>query len=254
MNHLTAPMKPAAQQLRWMPQRKLSALFESVFLKRFRQVAGVFTARSAHFLIVILAGAALSGCSGMRIVDSQVAAFSKLESLPVQASWRFERLPSQQSLQEAQAARLSKLESMAAQELAKYGFRPQADKEGAPVRFSVQLSARIQRLERGPFDYGYEPWGGYGGGLPGRDYVVTGSGRVIYVPVFPQMPPPWYVREIGLIIRDTADNRVIFETKAQHEGRWADDEAVLPAMMAAALQGFPKPPEGKRLVNIEIPR
>jgi hypothetical protein len=25
-------------------------------------------------------------------------------------------------------------------------------------------------------------------------------------------------------------------------------------MFAAALQGFPKPPEGKRMVNIEIPR
>jgi hypothetical protein len=250
-------MKPAAQQPRATQRRKLSALFESVFLEPFRQIAGVFIARSAHLFIAIIAGALLAGCSGMRIVDSQVAAFSKLEALPAQASWRFERLPSQQNLQEVQAARQSKLEAMAAQELAKFGFKPQAEKEGttnAAARYSVQLSARIQRLERGPFDHGYEPWGGYGAGLPGRDYVVTGSGRVIYLPVFPSMPPPWFVREISLIIRDTADNRVVYETKAQHEGRWADDEAVLPAIFAAALQGFPKPPDGKRLVNIEIPR
>lgn len=198
-----------------------------------------------------MAGMMLAGCSGMRMVDSQVAAFSKLEALPAQTSWRYERLPSQQSLQELQAARQNKLEAMAAQELAKFGFKPQAEKDGAAAKYSVQLSARIQRLERGPFD---DSWGSYGFGLPGRDYVVTNTGRVVYLPVFPHIPPPWYVREVGLIIRDTSDNRIVYETKAQHEGRWADDEAVLPAMFAAALQGFPKPPEGKRMVNIEIPR
>jgi hypothetical protein len=247
-------MRLAVPQQSQMPQRKLFALFEGVFLKPFRLIAGVLIARSAHLFIAFIAIVLLAGCSGMRIVDSQVAAFSKLEALPVATSWRFERLPSQQSLAEVQAARQSKLEAMAAQELAKLGFKPQAEKEGATnavAKYSVQLSARIQRLERGPFD---DPWGSYGIGLPGRDYVVTASGRVIYLPVFPHLPPPWYVREVGLIIRDTADNRVVYETKAQHEGRWADDEAVLPAMFAAALQGFPKPPEGKRMVNIEIPR
>nr|WP_249661219.1 DUF4136 domain-containing protein [Variovorax sp. PCZ-1] len=200
-----------------------------------------------------MASVLLAGCSGLRIVDSQVAAYSKLEARPAQASWRFERLPSQQNLQEPQAMRQIKLEAMAAQELGKWGFKPQAESANAAANFSVQLSARIQRLERGPFD---DPWQAhpFGWGLPGRDYVVTGSGRVIYTPFLPPIPQPWYVREVSLIIRDTSDNRVVYETKAQHEGRWADDEAVLPAMLAAALQGFPKPPEGKRMVNIEIPR
>jgi hypothetical protein len=244
-------MRLAAALPKTTQQRKSFALFEGVFLKPFRHIAGVLIARSAHLFIAVIAGALLAGCSSMRIVDSQVAAFSKLEALPAATSWRFERLPSQQNLQEVQAARQSKLEAMAAQELAKLGFKPQAENEGAAAKYSVQLSARIQRLDRGPLD---DPWRGYGVGLPGRDYVVTSSGRVIYSPVFPSLPPPWYVREVGLIIRDTADNRVVYETKAQHEGRWADDEAVLPAMFAAALQGFPKPPEGRRMVNIEIPR
>jgi Domain of unknown function (DUF4136) len=240
-----------AAHLSLMQQLKLSALFE---LKR-HQLFGWFpdmnTRYFAHIFIVMLASIVLSGCSGMRIVDSQVAAFSKLEALSAATSWRYEKLPSQQNLQEVQAARQNKLEAMAAQELAKFGFKPQAEKDATAAKYSVQLSARIQRLERGPFD---DPWGGYGIGMPGRDHVVTGTGRVIYVPVLPYIPPPWYVREVGLIIRDTSDNRVVYETKAQHEGRWADDEAVLPAMFTAALQGFPKPPEGKRMVNIEIPR
>ncbi len=193
----------------------------------------------------------------MRIVDSQVAAFSKLEALPNASTWRIERLPSQQSLADVQAARQNKLEAMAALALEKFGFKPQPEKDGLAAKYSVQLTARIQRSERGPFDSAYDPWShgyGYGWGLPGRDYIVAGSGRVIYLPAVPIMPSPWYVRELGLIVRDTADNRVVYETKAQHEGRWADDEAVLPAMFAAALQGFPKPPEGTRMVKIEIPR
>jgi outer membrane murein-binding lipoprotein Lpp len=216
----------------------------------------MFTARSAIVFIVLLAGVLLSGCSSLRIVDSQVAAFSKLDALPAASSWRFERLPSQQNLSDSQATRQLKLETMAAQELAKFGFKPQPENTGTAAKYSVQLSARFQRLDRGPFDPAFDAWYPYHQGwlLPGRDYVVTGSGRVIYAPVFPYLPPPWFVREVGLIIRDTADSKVVYETQARHEGRWADDEAVLPAMFTAALQGFPKPPEGKRMVNIEIPR
>ena len=208
-------------------------------------------ARSASFFIAIALSAWLAGCSGLRMVDSQVAAFSKIEALPAAASWRFERLPSQQNLGGALAQRQAALEAMAAQELAKWGFQAQAEKEGASARYSVLLSARIQRQERGPFD---DPWERHGFGFPGRDYIVTGQGNVIYLPLLPRMEPPWYVRELSLILRDTSDGRVIYETSAKHEGRWADDEAVLPAMFAAAMQGFPKPPEGKRVVNIEIPR
>ncbi len=190
------------------------------------------------------------------MVDSQVSAFSKFPQTPAAgASWSFERLPSQQSLQEAAAARQSKLEAWVAQELAKQGFAAKPVAAGE-VQYTVQINARMQRLESGPFDYP-DPWGHFGagyGGLPGRDYVVTGSGRVIYLPVFPRYNPPWYVREVSLLIRDAKSKAIVYETQAKHEGRWADDEAVLPAMLAAALQGFPTPPEGKRMVNIEIAR
>jgi hypothetical protein len=252
-------MKPVAPQSQTTQQHKLSALFRGEQLGRLfgryrvqsMAIPRLFIDRFALFYIAIITTVLLTGCSGMRIVDSQVAAFSKLEALPAATSWRFERLPSQQSLTEVQAAQQIQLESMATQELAKWGFKPQAEKEGSAAKYSVQLSARIQRFARGPFD---DPWGGHGLGLPGRDYVVTRTGRVIYLPVFPHLPPPWYVREVGLIIRDTADNRVVYETKAHHEGHWSDDKAVLPAMLTAAMQGFPKPPQGPRMVNIEIPR
>jgi hypothetical protein len=239
-----------------MRQRKSFASFDGGFLKPLRPLAGINTAWNAQFLIAFFAMILLAGCSGLRIVDSQVAAFSKLEVAPAAgSSWRFEQLPSQENLTEAAAVRRTKLEAMAALELGKIGLSPQPVASISQAAYTVQLSARIQRLERGPWDP-MEPWPGhhFGWGMPGRDYVVTGSGRVIYTPVFPRVELPWYVREVSLLIRDAKDNRVVYETQARHEGRWADDEAVLPAMFAAALQGFPKPPEGKRMVNIEIPR
>ena len=193
----------------------------------------------------------LSGCSTVRRVDSQVSAFSSLEAMPAVLNWRFERLPSQQNLTGTAAQRQKALEAMVSRELNKLGFAAQALEGTGAARWSIQISARTQRLERSPFE---DSWDRPGFGFPGRDYVVTGDGRVIYLPMIPRMEPPWFVREVGLIMRDTADARVVYETSARHEGRWADDEAVLPAMFEAALKDFPKPPAGPRLVNIDIPR
>jgi hypothetical protein len=245
---------------RAMPCRKLFASFEAVFFKPFRLLVQYLYAASATYLVVIAALLILSGCSSLRIVDSQVSAFSTLPAAPVVgAGWAFERLPSQQNLEGSADIRRSKLEAAAQQQLAAVGFAAQPSPT-AQAQFTVQVAASTQRLAYGPFDYP-EPWGYFGsglGGLPGRDYVVTGSGRVIYTPVHPPFAPrsnpPWFVREVSLIIRDAKSKAIVYETQAKHEGRWADEDAVLPAMLQAALQGFPKPPEGKRMVNIEIPR
>lgn len=234
----------------WM-QARSSASFELGLFKPFGLIALVSSARIAIIFIVFAGLLGLAGCSTVRRVDSQVSAFSSLDAMPAALSWRFERLPSQQNLTGAAAQRQKAVEAVVTQQLGKIGFAPQAAEAGAPARWSVQVTARIQRLERSPFDDG---WDRPGFGFPGRDYVVTGDGRVIFLPMIPRMEPPWFVREVGLIIRDTVDARVVFETSARHEGRWADDEAVLPAMFEAALQGFPKPPAGQRIVNIDIPR
>jgi hypothetical protein len=65
---------------------------------------------------------------------------------------------------------------------------------------------------------------------------------------------PLYLREVSLVLRDARSHAVLYETRTTHDGIWADARAVLPAMLAAALQGFPVPPAGPRRVNIEIPR
>ena len=65
---------------------------------------------------------------------------------------------------------------------------------------------------------------------------------------------PYFRREIHLVMRRITDGQVVFESRTRHDGRWPDDQAVLPAMLEAALRGFPNPPPGPRRIIVEIPR
>ena len=195
---------------------------------------------------------ALAGCSTTRVIDSEVRAFANTESaasLAAGARYRFERLPSQQN-----AAGQATLEQMAQVALAAVGLSPQ-DGDGPALR--VQLELRAQTLQRSPFDDPWQPWGGaWGGpwGLAGRDHVVTGNGQVVplWSPRFPS--PPWYQRELVLVIREPQGQRVLYETRARHDGPWRDDERVLPAMLKAALSGFPAGSGELRQVDVSLPR
>lgn len=191
---------------------------------------------------------ALAGCSTTRVIDSEVRAFANTEApaaLTAGARYRFERLPSQQD-----AAGQGTLEQMAQVALAAVGLTPQVG-DGPALR--VQLELRAQALQRSPFDDPWSPWGGPWG-LAGRDYVVTGNGRVVplWPPRFPS--PPWYQRELVLVIRDTQGQRVLYETRARHDGPWRDDERIVPAMLQAALNGFPAGSGQPRQVDLSVPR
>jgi len=189
---------------------------------------------------LLLALGLLAGCATVRLVDTQVRTYATLQAVPAGASYRFERLPSQQSHGEQQA----RIEAMVVPLLARAGLR----RDDASTQYSVQIGALTQRAPRAPWD---DPMTGWG--APGRDYVVTGSGQVIYAPMMPRMESPYYQREVSLLLRDLASGQVVYETHAAHDGRWADSEAVLPAMFEAALRDFPRAPPGTRKINIEIP-
>jgi hypothetical protein len=210
----------------------------------------------AIFLVAI--SLLMAGCGSMRIVDSQVSAFSawsptapNTSTAPnapnAETAWRWERTPSQQSLQGDELKAWQQTEAAVSAELAKQRWREVSAQAALQASYSVQIDVRLQRLERGPHD---EPEPLF---LHGH-YVRTRSGRVIPTMPLGALPRPWYVREVSLWIRDVRSQRIVYETRARHEGRWHDDAAVLPAVWAAALQGFPNPPAGPRQVNIEIPR
>ncbi|MDF1484528.1 DUF4136 domain-containing protein [Ramlibacter sp. H39-3-26] len=204
------------------------------------------TKRIITTTLACLAALALSGCGGMRLVDSDVQAFSALPTQPLPAAtYRFERLPSQQTPQAAVQQRA--LEDIAEQALAKVGMQ----RDDAHARYTVQVGMQTtSRLRDDGWNdgwYGGPRWRmGVGLGFYGRRSSIGGMGW------FP--PTVLYQHEIGLVMRDTASNQIVYETHAVNDDLWNDDPAALAAMFDAALRDFPQPPQGPRRINIEIPR
>lgn len=180
----------------------------------------------------------LSGCASTRLIDSQVNSFAPQAVAPG-SGYQFERLPSQM----ADPVHQAKLEKLAELALGKVGLRRQ---NNAPL--SVQVTA-VQRQENTVSQGGV----GIGWGLGwvfGNGAISVGSRGGMFPWVETQTS---YWRQVSLIIRN-ASGAVVFESHASHDGIWSDSDAVLAAMLDAALQGFPTPPAGVRRVNIEIPR
>ena len=193
-----------------------------------------------RFALAVLAALALGGCATGYLLDNKVQAFSSLPALPAAPTYRFERLPSQQEPQQAD------LEALADAPLFKAGLR----RDDAAPRFSVQVSARLQRAVS-PWADPWDPWGWgwtWGWGVHGRGWGVGLGGP------FPRMDQPWFQREVTVIVRELPGNRVVFESRATNDGPWLDPAKVLPAMFDAARQGFPNPPAGPRRVDITLGR
>jgi len=206
--------------------------------------------KRAFPVILSIAATALlmAGCSTVRVVDSDVTAFYNWNGPPPAPAtpYRFERLPSQQ----AAGSQQDHVEGLARAALAKVGM----ELNPPAARYSVQVTANTQIIDRGP--YGYSPYGGFGFG---SGVFVGGGSRGASVGLsFPIgggiAEPPYFKRELSIVMRDLRTNQVSFETRALHDGVWGDTLAVLPAMLDSALRGFPQPPAGTRRINVEIPR
>ncbi|MDP2262181.1 MAG: hypothetical protein Q8K24_03385 [Hydrogenophaga sp.] len=219
---------------------------------------------SGRTTLVAAAVLALSGCASVFLVDNQVQSFARWSDTPATALgaaavpqppqlYHFERLPSQRDARAGHEQ--DQVEALARSALERVGWT--LAKAGVASPWRVEAGASTLRLPRAPWeDPWYGPWGGpFGGfGLPGRDYVVTGTGQVIWSPMFMRMDIPYFQRQVSVLIRHAGTGRVVYETRAAHDGRWQSSPALWGAMFDAALQGFPVPPPGVRQVNIELPR
>jgi hypothetical protein len=186
--------------------------------------------------------ALLAGCATGYRLDNQVQTFSQLAAVPAQPTYRFERSLSQQADPAQQA-----LEALADPALHRAGFR----RDDAAPRYSVQVSARTDRTIS-PYADPWSPWGWGGGGF---GWGIGLSGRHVGIGLgggFPRHDSYWFHREVSIVVRELATNRVVYETQAVNDGPWVDNRTVIPAMFDAALQGFPNPPPGPRRVDIQV--
>ena len=192
----------------------------------------------------------LGGCASVIRLENDVRSYPQWANHERPATgdrFSFQRLPSQA----AAAAGQADLEAQTQARLEAAGLQRVADPGGSP-RWVVEVSARSQQLPYAPWDDPRDRWPGPG--LAGRDYVVTGSGRLVWMPVFPRMTPPYYQREVSVVVRSASNGQAVFESRAAHDGPWADSSALWGALVQAALDGFPQPPSGPRRVVIEVPR
>jgi hypothetical protein len=202
-----------------------------------------------RFLKIILSAmhmsVLLAGCSGLRVVESDVTAFSVWTSVPPgpNTPYRFERLPSQQ----VQAAQQDLIEGSAIASLAKVGLVI----DPAKARLAVTITANTQLAARTGYGYGapnvFLGAGNFGSSV-GFSFPFGGPFAT------PYPADLYYLREIRIQMRDLTDQKVVFETTALSDTPWGDGYALLPAIIDAALLGFPQPPPGTRRIKVETTR
>ena len=212
-----------------------------------------------RFAILLIATSTLvlAGCSTVRVIDSDVTAFQTWKTAPPGPGtpYRFERLPSQQ----ATAAQQGVIEAAARPALAKVGLVP----SDTAARYSVQVLLNTQLVERVLADpFGYGGYGGFGGfgGFPGHGrfapgfYGQGGSRGASFGLAFPlwTYESATFKHELTVLMRDLGTQQVAFETRALHFGPWNDSLNILPALLEAALRGFPQPPQGTRRIHVEL--
>jgi len=192
-------------------------------------------------LVVSLATAVLAGCSTTRVVEGQVQSFSTLAAAPAPATYRIERLPSQQT------PAFDAVATLAEQALARVGLQRDDAAPGLVVQLGVQAEAVPRHDPFRPYGaygpYGPGPWGF--GGWYGRGWGVHGAWRF-------GEPTPLHRRAVSIVMRHAMTQAVVYETSAVHEDVWVSDPAVYGVLFDAALNGFPQPPQGPRQVRLPL--
>lgn len=192
------------------------------------------------YTLAFAAAALLAGCSTVREVNSTVQSYSSLAAIPAPPTYRLETLPSQQDQMS-----FSAVEAQAQQALARVGLQ----RDDAHASLVVQIGA-VGRYARDYASWPYrDPWGprwGWGIGY-GRGFGWGLGGSMMF-----DSPPLEYYRAVSVVMRDSKTQQIVYETSAQRQDVWTDDPAIFGVLFDAALNGFPKPPQGARNVRTVI--
>lgn len=198
-------------------------------------------------IAVLLAG--LAGCaSGPRIVSADVrTSAAQPPGAAVLHDMRY-RFESAVALVNQPAP--DKLQALAQEALTRVG----AQRDDAAARVGVQVSGSVNVYWSdgvgSPWGYAGSPRFTFGLGV-GRGWHGGGLGIGFGGPLWSD-PVPIYASEVGLLMRDLQSGQIVYDTRARHDGTWLDADAVLKALFAAALEGFPNPPAGPQRVDVPL--
>ena len=188
--------------------------------------------------------AALSACAtGPRTVDAQVrtvAAQPPGAAVLNQAHYRFDRVPPA-----AGQPAPDKLEAMAQAALARVGL--QRDDAGAAISVQVGATSGAYWADGWGRPLGWGPRMSLGMGFGRGGALGWGMGWPLDDPSVPV-----YVSEVSLLMRDLRTGQIVYDTRARHDGPWSDTDNILPALFAAALEGFPNPAQTERPVGVPL--
>lgn len=184
----------------------------------------------------------LAGCASTPdtppVVKAQVRSVAAAgDVLRAGVRYRFEHLPLQQDTEISQQVHALAQDALAAAGLVR-------DDATALVSVQVQASSAV--------DWIYDEWAPYrsrfywGLGFGGRRGGIMFGG-----PFGWDAPRPIYINQAGFIMRAVNGGQVLYETHARNSSARAPGQETIAALFAAALQGFPTPPEGVR--NVAIP-
>ena len=197
------------------------------------QLSGLHFRALLRCAIGLAALLALGGCATTRIIDSEVRSFAGSAVPNTPASYRFERLPSQ----DLQAKAQDQLETMAQPLLESVGLRKS---DNAP-QYALQMTATVQAIQNpsyGPY------WR--------RQSWMDRDGLMLFPSMGLMLEPPWHRYSVSLVLRDIATSQTVFESTAQHVGPWSDYQQLLPAVIRAALSDYPRAQPQPHPVLIEI--
>ena len=187
-----------------------------------------------------------SGCAGVRTLDVDVTAYATwgIGGLPAAgSSYRFERLPSQQT-----GAAADQLETLAREALSRKGWQL-AGATGA--RYSVQVFFNVQQVVAAA-SYPYGPSVGVGAGVfSGGRGGFGGAGIGFGFPLGGSAVSE-YRTELVMLVRNLQNNAPVYETRAYAQAGAPGDPAIIAAMLDSALRDFPVPPEGIRRFTVEL--
>jgi hypothetical protein len=176
----------------------------------------------------------LGGCAMTRMIDSYVSSFIGTPAAVTNVGYRFERLPSQL----ANNALQDQTEALTALALERVGLA----RNDANAMYAVQITVRVEQTIRNPARLLRQS-----GFYAGADGLFWESAPSLF------MEPPWYIHTVQLLLRDIQSGQIAYESTAVHDGPWSDTRNLLPAMLEAALRGYPNPPSGPRRVIVELP-